>query len=197
MVGQELAVDRVKWPTWSRAIKKASATFDASRARLNMLSPKKARPSTHAVDSADQRAVLPALDRMGLAAGVEASMARFDRAVDPGLRAVGAAEQDPGEIAVGGDREAPRPEPLGEAARQVEIVRLEDRPGPRLDPEQLVAGAVVGHREDPGGIAAQEEIGVERKAHRSGCNVPGRLPLPGGAQASRCSSSQRSSHLIV
>jgi hypothetical protein len=35
----------VKLPTLRRATSQASATFDASVARLNMLSPKKARPS--------------------------------------------------------------------------------------------------------------------------------------------------------
>jgi hypothetical protein len=35
----------VKLPTLSRAMSQASATFDASVRRLNMLSPKKARPS--------------------------------------------------------------------------------------------------------------------------------------------------------
>ena len=35
----------VKLPTLSRATSQASATFEASVARLNMLSPKKARPS--------------------------------------------------------------------------------------------------------------------------------------------------------
>jgi hypothetical protein len=35
----------VKLPTWSRATSHAKAIFDASRTRLNMLSPKKARPS--------------------------------------------------------------------------------------------------------------------------------------------------------
>jgi hypothetical protein len=36
---------KVKLPTCSRATSQASATLDASRARLNMLSPKNARPS--------------------------------------------------------------------------------------------------------------------------------------------------------
>jgi hypothetical protein len=36
---------RVKLPAWSRATNQASATFEASRTLLNMLSPKKARPS--------------------------------------------------------------------------------------------------------------------------------------------------------
>jgi hypothetical protein len=35
----------VKLPTVMRATSQARATFDASRTRLNMLSPKKARPS--------------------------------------------------------------------------------------------------------------------------------------------------------
>jgi hypothetical protein len=36
---------KVKWPSLSRATSQASATFDASAIRLNMDSPKKARPS--------------------------------------------------------------------------------------------------------------------------------------------------------
>jgi hypothetical protein len=36
---------KVKPPTLSRAIRQASATFEASVMSLNMLSPKKARPS--------------------------------------------------------------------------------------------------------------------------------------------------------
>jgi hypothetical protein len=36
---------KMKLPTLSRATSQASATFDASVRRLNMLSPKKARPS--------------------------------------------------------------------------------------------------------------------------------------------------------
>jgi hypothetical protein len=36
---------RVNLPTFSRAISQARATFDASVIRLNMLSPKNARPS--------------------------------------------------------------------------------------------------------------------------------------------------------
>ena len=35
----------MKLPTFSRATNQASATFEASAERLNMLSPKKARPS--------------------------------------------------------------------------------------------------------------------------------------------------------
>jgi hypothetical protein len=36
---------KVKLPAFMRATSQASATFEASRSRLNMLSPKKARPS--------------------------------------------------------------------------------------------------------------------------------------------------------
>ena len=35
----------VKWPTFNRATSQASATFEASVIRLNIDSPKKARPS--------------------------------------------------------------------------------------------------------------------------------------------------------
>ncbi len=107
----------------------------------------------------------PDFDRMGLGPGVEGEHRRFDRAVDPGLRAVGTAEQDSAEVAVGGDGEATRAEALGKALRTVETRRREDRPGLRFDPEQVVAGAVVGHREDAGGIAAQDEVWIEQVAH--------------------------------
>ena len=83
---------RVKLPALSRATSQASATFDASVARLNMLSPKKARPSCDAVEAADERAAPPHLDRMGVAAGVErdASRARSRALIQVSL-AVGAA----------------------------------------------------------------------------------------------------------
>ena len=45
MIGHELAVEQSELPALSRATSQASATLDASRMRLNMLSPKKARPS--------------------------------------------------------------------------------------------------------------------------------------------------------
>ena len=41
----ELAVEEYEAPTFRRATSHASATFDASVIRLNILSPKNARPS--------------------------------------------------------------------------------------------------------------------------------------------------------
>jgi len=45
--------------------------------------------------------------------------------------------------------------------RGVEAVERDDRPVARLDPENVVRIAAVGHREDAGGIAAKEKPRVE------------------------------------
>jgi hypothetical protein len=39
------------------------------------------------------------------------------------------------------------------------------RPGARFDPEQIVAGSVIGHRKHARSIAAQKQVRVEREAH--------------------------------
>ena len=53
-----------KPPTLSRATRWTSATFEASRSRENMLSPKKARAERHAVEAADQLPVAPGSRRV-------------------------------------------------------------------------------------------------------------------------------------
>ncbi|GAA4035411.1 hypothetical protein GCM10022281_14750 [Sphingomonas rosea] len=118
-----------------------------------------------AVDAADQRFAFPNFDRMGRAALMERDHGLFDRAVDPGLGPVSAAQQDAAEVAVGGDGVAARAEPPGEASREVEAVEWDDRAVAGLDPEELVAIAAVSHRKDAARIAAKEKVEVEQRAH--------------------------------
>ena len=62
-----------------------------------------------------------------------------------------------------------RPErtPLGQRARQVETVERNDRAVARLDPEDVAGVAAVGHRENAGGIAPEQQPRIEAFAHSS------------------------------
>src|SRR5689334_7685738 len=81
--------------------------------------------------------------------------------VDPRLLAIGAGGDHCAEVAVVGDVEPARAKGSLQRARKMEAVERNDRAVPGLDPEQLMRLAAVGHREDAGGIALQEEAGIE------------------------------------
>ena len=98
---------------------------------------------------------------MGVARAVQREHRALELGVDPGLLAVGAGGDDAGEIAVAGDREPARADRPAKRAREVEAIQRDDRPVARLDPEQLVRVAAVGHRENAGGIALEQEARVE------------------------------------
>src|SRR5205823_12983896 len=100
-----------------------------------------------------ERASLPDLDRMGMARPMEREHRPLELGVDPGLLAVGAAGDHPGEVAIAGDGELARADGAIERARHMETVERDDRADPGLDAEQLVRVAAVGHREDAGRIA--------------------------------------------
>ena len=98
---------------------------------------------------------------MGISRGVEAKRSALDLLVDPGLVAPGASGEHLAERAVDGHLKAARADPAGERAGQVKPVERKDRAAAWLDPENVSGVAAVGHREDTGGIAAQEQSGVE------------------------------------
>ena len=129
----------------------------------------------HAVEAADEVAAVPHLDRMGMAGAVKREHRALELGVDPGLLAVGAGGDDGREVAVMGDREFARAKRPPERAREMEAVERNDRPVARLDPEQLIRLAAVGHREDAGGIALEQQARVEA-THA--------LPICGTAEAS-------------
>jgi len=70
------------------------------------------------IEPADQRAVLPTLDRVGQAHGVQRAVARFDPVADPGFARFaarpGAGLHHGGEIGIAGDTEAPTPQGAGQ-----------------------------------------------------------------------------------
>src|SRR5437660_10750258 len=98
---------------------------------------------------------------MGVARAVERKHRSLELGVDPGLLAVGAAGDHAGEIAVAGDGELARADGAIERTRNVELVERDDRPVPRLDPEQLIRLAAVGHREDARLIALEPQALVK------------------------------------
>ena len=57
----------------------------------------------HAIESANQFAVMPAFDRMGMTDGVEADRRSLNHAVDPGFLPVGAGEDHRMEGGIAGD----------------------------------------------------------------------------------------------
>src|SRR5437870_6915894 len=98
---------------------------------------------------------------MGVPRTVKRQQRMLELGVDPGLLAVGAAGNDAGEILVSSDHEIARADRPPERAREMEAVERDDRAGARLDPEQLGRIAAIGHRENPGRIALEQEARVE------------------------------------
>ncbi len=117
-----------------------------------------------AVESADQLALLPAFDAVGMAEAEEPLVARFDHRVDPRRRAVGgglgAERHHVCEGAIGGDVEMLADDRPFQPARQAEAVQRQDRAQPRLDPMDRRVVRRVGHREKPLRIGAEQQRGV-------------------------------------
>jgi hypothetical protein len=121
---------------------------------------------THAVKSANQLAVLPALDRMGQAKQVEDPVARLDPVADPGfLRFAarrGAGLHHPVEAGVAGHGKASAPQGAGQRARTAEAIERQDRAAARLDPEDFRIVPRIGHRENPVAIGQHQQVGLDR-----------------------------------
>jgi hypothetical protein len=113
------------------------------------------------IEAADELALPPAFDRMGMAGGVEAERRAFDLIIDPRLLALRAAVDDLSEGPVAGDREAPLAKRPRQRAGDMEAIEREDRPVARLDPENVLCMAAVGHRENARRITAQQQSGIK------------------------------------
>src|SRR5208283_2566880 len=101
-----------------------------------------------AVKAADQRIALVGLDRMRMTHLEQFAIEAHDLVVDPGFLALGASTHDRFERAVGGDPEPIRAHSLGETARDDKTVERKDAALMRLDPEQFLGLAALGHRKD-------------------------------------------------
>src|SRR5690606_29421213 len=95
-----------------------------------------------AVEATDQLAVVPTLDRMGVAGEVQRAVAGGDPVADPAFRVSRprrcAAGNHAGEIGVAGYPKAILPHGLGQRARTAKAVERNDRPLARLDPVDLL-----------------------------------------------------------
>ena len=139
-----------------------------------------------AVEPADQPVLVPAFDRMGMSDRVKPERRPLDRAVDPGLLAVGAGQQHLVEGRIACHRESARTDAPGKRTRQMEAVQRDDCPASRLDPEDVAGVAAVGHREDAGGVTAQQHPGVQTLAHPLALTESDALPLADGKGARPC-----------
>ncbi len=118
-------------------------------------------PQSYAVEAADQLAIFPGLDRMGVAVLMEADIARLDLGVDPGVVPRRAVAKDIGKGPVAAHLEAIGTKLLAQRMGEMEAVERKDRPPPRLDPEDVLRVAAVGHRKDADRVGAQKEVRIE------------------------------------
>src|SRR5438067_5718334 len=124
---------------------------------------------------------------MGVTRSVEREHGLLELGVDPGLLAVGAGGDHSGEIAVARDCELARADRPAERARDVEMVERNNRAIARLDPEQFVRLAAVGHRENARRITLEQKARIEA-THGASLSSPG---LPGEDE------SQNLPHLVL
>src|ERR1051326_7128213 len=122
------------------------------------------------IETADQFTVMPALDAVRGAPLEEAGIELQDLVIDPGVGPLvarfGATVHDGLERGVAADREQILPNDSAQAARHVERIERDDAPPLRIDPEQLGIVGRFGHREDAGGIGAQQDLWAQRDQHR-------------------------------
>jgi len=182
MFGHELAVEK-------REIADLEARDERSEGDLRGVGPaaehalaEEGAAELHAIESADQLFVLPDFNRMRMARGVKRKHGFLELGIDPRLFAISAGGDHGRKIAVVTDAEPAQAERSPERARQVKSFDRNDRPVPRLDPEQLIRIAAVRHRENARGIALEQEAGVETT---HGINLPSPSANAGGGETSQ------------
>jgi hypothetical protein len=118
-----------------------------------------------AVQAADKTVSLPTFDRMGEAPAVKLDEDALDRAVDPSVgpvaRGFGAELHNPLEFLIDRDFEAVSQDGFPERSREMEFAERKHAAQLRLDPIDAGGQPVIGHRENPHRISAEDEIGVQ------------------------------------
>ena len=120
---------------------------------------KEAAAEQDTVQAADQSAGFPGFHRVGISQVMQGGIGGFDLGVNPGAgliapRRGGAGVDDRSEGRIEGDRIPPFADHRAEAARDLQLVGLEDQAGVGRPPEDRVAGVVPG--EDPVAIAREQ-----------------------------------------
>jgi hypothetical protein len=161
MVGHELAVQKLEAADAQPRNQPGQRDLGRVRHRTEHALAEEGAAQLDAVKAANQLLLVPHLHGVGVAQAVKFEHRLLDFRIDPRLIAVSAASDDPGEVAVPADLESARAQRPAERPRQMEAFERDDRAAPRLDPEQVVRIAAVGHRKDPGGIALEQQARVE------------------------------------
>jgi hypothetical protein len=119
----------------------------------------------HAVEAAHQPPLAPALDGVRMTLRMEFGVQLLDGVVDPGLAAVqrglGAKRDDRAEGGVDADLEVVLTHGARQAPGHVEAIERHHAPVLRIDQEDPLVLARVGHGEDPAGVAGQQLPGAE------------------------------------
>jgi hypothetical protein len=102
MLGHELAVEQSVAADLQPRDQPGQRDLRRIAARREHAFAEKGGAEIDSVEAADERALVPAFDRMGVAALVEQAIASFDVGVDPGLLALGAAFHHFGEGGIAG-----------------------------------------------------------------------------------------------
>lgn len=166
MVGHELAIEQLEPGGLEPRDEMRERNLGGIGGEAEHAFPEKGRTDSQPIQAADQRPVLPRLDRMRVAAPVKLEKSALDRRVYPGVGPLGtprrAGRDDLGEIPVDGDPEALRPNQSGERARDAESVQRQNRPAFRFDPEYVTRVPAVRHRKHADRIGSKQKVGIER-----------------------------------
>jgi len=166
VIGDELAVEQAETADLEARDQPGERDLRRVAFAAEHAFPEEGAAQPHAVEPADQKAVAPAFDRMGMAAPVEIGIGGFDRGVYPGVGPVigrfRALRHDLGKGGVTGDGEAIRTDHLGQRARQAELVDRQYTALLGLDPIDVVGATAVRHREHADRIGSEEQVGVDR-----------------------------------
>jgi hypothetical protein len=119
---EELAVAQGKVPRAEASEEKGEGNLGGIPRAAEHAFGEESSAKRHAIYTPYECSPFPDFDGMGLRAGVKSQHGGFDRAIDPGLWPVCAAEENAGEVAVGRDAEAPGAEALGKATRAMKAV---------------------------------------------------------------------------
>ena len=118
----------------------------------------------HAIEPADQPPLLPDLDRVRVALGMQRQEQPLDLRVDPGVLPPrprrSAAGDDAAEIGVRRHREGIGEHRPQQPPRQVEAAAQRQHAAPlRVQPVEPLASAALRHREEPGAVGPQHQLG--------------------------------------
>ena len=162
MIGHELAVEQGETCLTHRRDKPCQRDFAGIGGAAEHAFAAKYPLETDAVEPADQLAVLPAFDGMGVSGCMQCAVARFDPVADPAfgmfLAWGGAFANHIGETGVASDVKAILPQHFLQAFRKTKPVERNDRSLAWLHPVDFGIAAVVGHGENAATIGAQQKF---------------------------------------